>query len=88
MSDLVGFATWAEVLAWAREGKPLYYHAPLSYSAVRLWPGVPVRGAAFYSVRPRTIRITPPDAHGRGAQRTADPFTADADHLSRFRRPQ
>lgn len=85
--NLAGFNTWHDVLAWARAGKPLYYHAPLNVSPVRLWPGVPVRGSAFYTVRPRTIRITPADAHGRGKERMADPFTADAKHLDRFRRP-
>ena len=71
------FASWQEVLSFARTGAPLFYWAPMNIAPVRLYR---------FEVRPRTIRITPPDAHGRGRMRTADPFSADAGHLSRFRR--
>ena len=73
-----GFATFADVLAYARTGAPLFYHAPLNYAPARLHS---------FTVRPRSIRIVPPGATGRGKSRTADPFTADKGHLSRFLRP-
>ena len=71
------FASWQEVLAFAATGAPLFYWAPLNIAPVRLWR---------FEVRARTIRITPPGATGRGRMRTADPFSADAKHLDRFRR--
>lgn len=71
------FASWQEVLAFAATGAPLFYWAPMQIAPVRLYS---------FEVRPRTIRITPPGATGRGRMRTADPFSADAKHLDRFRR--
>jgi len=82
------FATWPELLAYAATGEPLYYHAPLNVEPVRIWKREPEPGLPCYAVRARSLRITPPDAHGRGARRTADPFTADKGHLDRFKRPE
>jgi hypothetical protein len=69
------FARWIDVLAHARNGGALYYHAPLDCSPVRL---------TDFQVKARTIRIWPLGSRGRGKGRTADPFTADAGHLDRF----
>jgi hypothetical protein len=85
--DFEGFESWEDVMSWARRGLPLYYHAPLNICPVRLWHEAPTRAHATYLVRARTLRLTPPDAIGRGPERTADPFTADKKHLSRFKRP-
>lgn len=87
--NLQPFATWPEVLAYARTGQPLYYQAPLDVQPSRLHAVTAERGPApfGYLARPRSIRIWPPGSFGRGKQRTADPFTADAGHLSRFSRP-
>jgi hypothetical protein len=74
---MLAFNSWAEVLAYAAKGGPLFYHAPLDTKPV------PIR----YEARARTIRIFPPGSSGRGRMRTADPFTADSGHLDRFRRP-
>ncbi len=71
------FSSWPEVLAYAATGAPLYYQAPMDVRAVRI----------RYEARPRTVRIFPPGSTGRGRQRTADPFSADAKHLDRFRKP-
>ena len=70
------FHTWKEVLAYARTGAPLYYQAPMNYQPSRL---------TKFQVKAKTIRIWPPGSEGRGRNRTADPFTADAHHLDRFR---
>lgn len=78
MSHFTGFSTWSDVLAYARTGAPLYYHAPMDAFPVRIF---------HFKVRARTIRIWPPGSQGRGRMRTADPFTADKGHLNRFRRP-
>jgi hypothetical protein len=75
------FLSWQEVLLFARAGAVLYYHAPLDYARNRLTPGKHPYG---YVVRARTLRIYPPWSIGRGRHRTADPFTADKHHLSRF----
>ena len=85
---LVPFDTWVDALRWAAAEKPIFYQAPMDHRATRLWPKHthPVT-AASYEVRPRTIRIWPVGSTGRGRARTADPFTADAGHLDRFRRP-
>ena len=74
------FATWADVMAFARAPSPtganrLYYWAPLDARPVLL---------RDYQVRARTLRIFPPGSRGRGRARTSDPFIADAKHLSRF----
>lgn len=69
-----GFATWADVLAYAKTGGALYYHAPLNVSPIRV----------RYEARARTIRIFPPGCTGRGKARTSDPFNADKGHLDRF----
>jgi hypothetical protein len=81
------FATWADVLAHAHAGRPLFYQAPLDARPTRFDVR---RGAEHatcrYVARARTLRMTPPGAIGRGRMRTADPFTADAGHLDRFTR--
>ena len=88
MSDnLIHFDSWAAVLAWARAGRPLFYQAPLDVWPTRLWYGTPRGTDAYYFVRKRTIRVWPHGSVGRGKKRTADPFTADRGHLSRFLRP-
>jgi hypothetical protein len=84
---LIGFATWKEVLEYARTGAPLHYQAPLDYVSARLYPCLARPFPLAYKVRPRTIRIWPCGSIGRGKQRTSDPFTANADHLPRFFRP-
>lgn len=81
------FDTWVDVMSWARRNLPLYYQAPMNIYPVRLWREAPTRAHATYIVRARTLRITSSDAVGRGRLRTADPFTADKDHLDRFLRP-
>jgi len=78
---LGGFATWADVLAAAKAGEPLYYKAPLDVRAIAFHPG---RGEYRYEARARTIRMWPPGSVGRGRWRTSDPFTANAGHLDRF----
>lgn len=81
------FATWAEVMAHARAGKPLYYRAPLDVRAMRFTQHAPGGHVlCTYIARARTIRMWPPGSTGRGRYRTSDPFTADASHLSRFSR--
>lgn len=80
-SEAGGFApfdSWADVLAYAASGAPIFYQAPMSHQPRRLWK---------FEVRPRSIRIWPPGSTGRGPMRTSDPFTADAGHTDRFRRP-
>jgi hypothetical protein len=65
------FDTWESVLEHAREGKPLWYHAPLDARPVAiLVVKVYLNGK---------IRIDP-------LSNQADNFTADAGHLNRFRK--
>lgn len=79
---LVPFRSWPELMTYARAGGPLYYQAPMDHRATRFRPG---KGDLnTYEVRARTIRLWPPGSVGRGRNRTADPFTADPGHLSRF----
>lgn len=64
------FATWADVLTFVEKGGWLWYHAPLD-------------------LRAQTVRVV--RAYKNGKLRLdpggdADPFTADAGHLSRCRR--
>lgn len=68
--NLQPFDSWAEVLAAARNGEPLWYKAPLDYSARRVHPSY---------VKGRRIRIAKPSSD-------ADAFWADSGHLDRFRR--
>lgn len=65
------FPSWKDVLEHVRAGKPVYYHAPFDIR--------PVLVSATAEPQGRTVRITPPT-------RDADPFTADAGHLERFKR--
>jgi len=68
----VGFSSWDEVLAFAKRGGWLFYHAPLD-----------LRPCSVHVVKVYKngkIRIDP----GAGA----DPFTADSGHLSRFKRQE
>lgn len=65
------FSTWSDVLAAARRGERLWYQAPLD-----------ARPSSILIVKVYKndkIRIDP-------LSNQADPFTADAGHLSRFRR--
>jgi len=83
--SLQSFGSFREVLDYAKSGGDLYYQAPLNYRPCRLRPG---KNCSFcYDARPKSIRVWPPGSVGRGRQRTADPFTADAGHLGRFSRP-
>lgn len=83
--SLVPFHSWSELMTYARAHGPLFYQAPMDHRATRLTPGHGTPNS--YEVRARTIRIWPPGSVGRGRSRTADPFTADAGHLSRFFMP-
>lgn len=64
------FETWADVLAFAKVGW-LHYHAPMD-------------------LRPTSVRVVRIYKNGKirldPGTRDADPFTADAGHLDRFRR--
>jgi hypothetical protein len=64
------FDSWEAVLAYAREGKQLWYHAPLDIR--------PVRILVVKVFRNGKIRIDP-------MSNQADNFTADSGHLNRFR---
>ena len=79
------YRSWHEVMQDARAGETLFYHAPLDRFPVRLTKGS--GGPYTYEVMARGVRIYPPGSSGRGKQRTSDPFTANAEHLERFRRP-
>ena len=85
--SLVPFATWDDVLMAAKLGAELYYQAPLDVKPTRFTPVTnrSVRVEQTYELRVRTIRIFPPGFVGRGRYRTSDPFTADVEHLPRFR---
>ncbi len=63
------FKTWADVLTAARDGAWLWYHAPMDLHAQSV--------CVVRVYKNGKLRIDP----GCGA----DPFTADAGHLSRFR---
>lgn len=65
------FATWNEVLSHVEQGKPVFYRAPLDYRPRSVYCALGPSG--------QTVHVTPP-------LHDADPFTADAAHLSRFRR--
>lgn len=82
--NLVHFESWADVLAYAREGHPLYYKAPMDRNATRFIPSDGERAPYTYVVQARTLKMYPPGSVGRGRQRTSDPFTADSGHLDRF----
>jgi hypothetical protein len=81
---LGGFASWADVLTAAKAGKELYYQAPLDHRPTRITPRTYSGQENAYEARARSIRIWPPGSTGRGRWRTADPFTADAEHFNRF----
>ncbi len=96
MAELRSFASWKDVLAYARTGGPLYYQAPLDYRPTRLDSCIDfledrpvVRCPPYtYRVRAQTIRIFPPGSNlQKNDPYRADPFTADVHHLTRFRRP-
>ena len=87
---LLGFPSWAAVLAYAETGAPLYYRAPLDARPTRLTVArgfITSAEPCTYVARARTIRVLT-GCIGRGAQRTSDPFTADAGHLARFSRAE
>jgi hypothetical protein len=70
--SFVGFASWPDVLAHVRAGRATWYQAPLDARPVR----VRVR-----LVGSRSVRVEPPSTD-------ADPFVANVDHLSRFKREE
>jgi hypothetical protein len=70
MSAYSTFSTWREVQDYVNAHYTLFYHAPLDYRPVLV--SAKVR-------RDGKIRVTP-------VYTDADPFTADAGHLDRFRR--
>jgi len=74
------FSVWADVLAYVRKSAngAIWYQAPLDAR--------PVLVKATCRPNGRTVRIAPWGFWRRG-QRPFDPFTADAGHLDRFRRP-
>ncbi len=67
------FDSWAEVVAWATKHGWLYYHAPLDQT--RTWVNV----VRVY--KNGKLRLDPQTCD-------TDPFTADAGHLDRMRRPR
>ena len=71
MRTFTTFASWAELLAFLKLREVVGYHAPLDISPVY------VRAKAFKNGKVR-VYVNSADA---------DNFTADEDHLSRFRRP-
>jgi hypothetical protein len=86
--ELVPFTSWADVLAYAQTGEPIYYKAPMDRYPARLTPSNPKARSPFtYQAQTRTIKVWPSGSVGRGRNRTADPFSADAGHLDRFLRP-
>ena len=70
-SNLVflSFVTWEQVLTHVSQDRPIWYKAPFDYQPVRV-------NCLRWSRK--SVRVLPPGLD-------ADPFTADADHLSRFR---
>jgi hypothetical protein len=64
------FESWAQLLDHVAAGYPLFYHAPMDIN--------PAQVSAVLR-RDGKLRVTPIYA-------SADPFTADAGHLDRFRR--
>lgn len=67
-SGFLPFPTWNEVLAYVREGKPVYYKAPMDVRPVRVLASVRGKG--------QKVRVA------TGAE--AGDFWADAGHLNRF----
>lgn len=70
MSEYEKFETWASVIAHVTRDLPIYYWPPHNSAPVRVRAAL--RGSMLVRVHPL-------------AGSYADPFTADADHLSRFR---
>lgn len=70
MTTLQPFATWADVIAHVARGGECWYHAPLDVLPHAVRTELRKGGK---------VRVFP-------WTREADPFTADAGHLSRFRR--
>ena len=71
MSTFTSFASWSDVLAAAKAGEQLWYHAPLDLS--------PYSVMILRVFKNGKIRLS---SWSRGASS----FTADAGHLSRFRK--
>lgn len=69
--DLVCFASWADVLSHVNAGHSVWYQAPLNTRPLR------VRIARVF--KNGKLRIDP-------LSNQADNFTADAEHLDRFRK--
>lgn len=66
------FEAWNELIDAVRGGYSIYYHAPMDYRPVLVTAVIRKDGK---------LRVTAPFAD-------ADPFTADAGHLSRFLRKE
>jgi hypothetical protein len=87
-ADAGGFASWADVLAYAATGGPLLYKAPMDARPIGLRAqDAGPRRVYTYELKARTIRIWPWGSLGRGHLRTSDPFNATAGHLDRFSKP-
>ena len=69
-NDYRPFETWAQLLDHVRAGYRLLYQAPLDFQPVTVTAVIRKDGK---------LRVVAPFSD-------ADPFTADAGHLSRFRR--
>lgn len=69
LNTFTRFETWDAVVSHVAAGLPIYYHAPMDVRPV--WVRCEVRAR-------QRIRVFPPSPD-------ADPFTADASHLDRFR---
>ena len=70
MSKFESFSSWNEVVAAAGAGEKLWYHAPMD---------ILPHNVRVETRRGNKLRVFP-------WSRDADPFTADAGHLSRFKR--
>ena len=75
------FVAWSELLDYIGRGEPVYYQAPMDPRARRIDVKILRRKRV-----PSLVRVSPFGYWPRGS-RPFDPFTADAGHLDRFRRP-
>lgn len=71
----IRFDAWEQVLEAARKGEPLWYRAPMDEA--QAYPAKSVQVVRVY--KNGKLRVRP-------LANQADPFTADAGHLLRFRR--
>lgn len=72
MATFQGFDSWDAVLSHVASGGKVWYHAPLD---------VLPHSVRVETRKGKKLRVFP-------WTREADPFTADAGHLNRFRRVQ